>query len=71
MATLETWESRFRGDIERIDESKRQEAGGLLPVIPNHEELERISRLDENVLEESGRRFSVLSTHPLRRLSLL
>ena len=38
MLALNDWEDRFRVEIEKIDKSKRQAAGALLPVIPNHED---------------------------------
>ena len=37
MPKISDWEKRFREEIEKVDESKRQAAGALLPVIPNHE----------------------------------
>ena len=41
MRILEPWEDRFREDIEKIDETKRQKAGALLPVIPCHEDWDK------------------------------
>ena len=38
MPKIADWEKRFREEIEKVDESKRQAAGALLPVIPNHED---------------------------------
>lgn len=38
MQILEPWEDRFRENIEKIDEAKRQKAGAFLPVIPCHED---------------------------------
>ncbi len=35
---ISDWEERFRKDIEKIDESQRQKAGAILPVIPNRED---------------------------------
>lgn len=36
MPVLKDWEEKFRETLQRIDESKRQKAGALLSVLPNH-----------------------------------
>lgn len=38
MSKISDWEERFREDIEKNDESKRQMAGALLPVIPDRDD---------------------------------
>ena len=38
MPKISDWEERFRGEIEKIDESQRQKAGALLPVVPDRGE---------------------------------
>ena len=53
MLALNDWEDRFRGDIEKIDESKRQEAGALLPVIPNHEDWNEFLGLMKTFFERT------------------
>ena len=37
MLKISDWEERFREEIEKIDESQRQKAGALLPVVPDRE----------------------------------
>ena len=36
MPVLQDWEDKFRETLQRIDESKRQKAGVLLPILPDH-----------------------------------
>ena len=48
MPKISDWEKRFREEIEKIDESKRQGAGALLPVIPNHEDWNEFLGLMRN-----------------------